>query len=275
MLVTERIGRVRVYASGEPDAELLHTATIPDVRAELESGLMGIAVHGTSVFVCASRDPGDDWKVELLRSTLAGDGSLAPFDVMPIGETTGGARHQGCAVEIDASDHLWLSVGDANLPAGEKHRPGSGAAQRNPASEPRRMVPADTPFGPRSSEAASQPAGPGMRAGGAVWEARTAPTRTTGQPISPVANTDTRAHGAAATPIPDGADHFRILAPEWRPLTTLANSGATFLTATTGRLGGDLILSTLKRRTLGAFRLGRHDHPKSPARPPFGRLRAR
>src|SRR5687767_12932219 len=37
MLVTERIGRVRVYAGGEPGAELLSTAEIPDVRAELES----------------------------------------------------------------------------------------------------------------------------------------------------------------------------------------------------------------------------------------------
>ena len=37
MLVTERIGRVRVYAGPEANAELLHTAAIPDVRAELES----------------------------------------------------------------------------------------------------------------------------------------------------------------------------------------------------------------------------------------------
>ncbi len=128
MLVTERIGRVRVYASGEPDAELLSTTTIPDVRAELESGLMGIAVNGDAVFVCASRDPGDDWKVELLRSTLADDGSLSPFEPLPIGETTGAARHQGCAVEVDATDRLWLTIGDANLPAGE-----------NPAQDPDRL----------------------------------------------------------------------------------------------------------------------------------------
>ena len=70
MLVTERIGRVRVYASGEPSAPLLHTATIPDVRVELESGLMGIAVHDDAVFVCASRDRGGEWSVELLRSSL-------------------------------------------------------------------------------------------------------------------------------------------------------------------------------------------------------------
>ena len=148
MLVTERIGRVLVFANGGPDAELLSTATVPDVRAELESGLMGIAIHGQAVFVCASRDPGDAWRVQLLRSTLADDGSLEPFEVVPIGEITGAPRHQGCAVEVDADDHLWLSVGDANLPAGE-----------NRAQDPDRLngkvlrlnlngsIPADNPFG--------------------------------------------------------------------------------------------------------------------------------
>ena len=57
MLVTERAGRVLVFDSGEPGAALLHTATVPDVRAELESGLMGIAIAADTVFVCASRHP--------------------------------------------------------------------------------------------------------------------------------------------------------------------------------------------------------------------------
>ncbi|HET9416429.1 MAG TPA: PQQ-dependent sugar dehydrogenase, partial [Candidatus Limnocylindria bacterium] len=75
MVVTERIGRVRVFASADPAAQLLHTATVPDVRAELESGLMGIAIDGDAVFVCATRGPDADdhasWRVDLLRSTLA------------------------------------------------------------------------------------------------------------------------------------------------------------------------------------------------------------
>ncbi|HET7646225.1 MAG TPA: PQQ-dependent sugar dehydrogenase [Candidatus Limnocylindria bacterium] len=122
MLVTERAGRVRVYASGEPNAELLTTATIPDVRAELESGLMGIAVHGDTVFVCATRGPSADastWHVELLRASLARDGSLSTFAPLAIGPTIGGPRHQGCAVQIGPDGLLWFSIGDANLPAGE------------------------------------------------------------------------------------------------------------------------------------------------------------
>ncbi|HET8777405.1 MAG TPA: PQQ-dependent sugar dehydrogenase, partial [Candidatus Limnocylindria bacterium] len=122
MLVTERIGRVLVFASAEAGAELLTTATIPDVRAELESGLMGIAVDGTTVYVCASRDPGGDggapWRVDLMRATLSGDGSLSAFEPMPIGETIGGPRHQGCAVEV-AEGFLWLTIGDANMPDGQ------------------------------------------------------------------------------------------------------------------------------------------------------------
>ena len=67
--------------------------------------------------------------------------------MVPIGEITGAPRHQGCAVEVDATDHLWLSVGDANLPAGE-----------NRAQDPDRLngkvlrltldgsIPADNPF---------------------------------------------------------------------------------------------------------------------------------
>ena len=120
MVVTERAGRVFVFASGEAGAQLLHTARVPDVRAELESGLMGIAVDGTTVFVCASRDPDDaPWRIELLRSTLAEDGTLAPFEVVPLGgEAVGGPRHQGCAVEVGLG-HLWMTIGDANLPAGQ------------------------------------------------------------------------------------------------------------------------------------------------------------
>ena len=56
--------------------------------------------------------------MDVLRSTLADDGSLAPFEAVPIGEAEGGPRHQGCAVEV-ADGYLWLSIGDANQPAGE------------------------------------------------------------------------------------------------------------------------------------------------------------
>ena len=61
MFVTERPGRIRVYASGQPGAALLGTTVVANVRSEHESGLNGIAVdvdYGANpyVYVCASRD---------------------------------------------------------------------------------------------------------------------------------------------------------------------------------------------------------------------------
>ena len=264
MLVTERIGRVRVYASGEPGAALLHTATIPDVRAELESGLMGIAVHDDAVFVCASRDPGGDWKVELLRSTLAADGSLAPFEVVPIGPTTGAPRHQGCAVEVDGSDHIWLTIGDANLPVGE-----------NPAQDPDRLngkvlrvnldgsAPTDNPFGNAVySLGHRNPQGLAFAPDGAVWEVEHGTDENDEiNLLQPGGNYGYPCFtGADATgPIPDGCGPASdYLAPAWASGSpTLATSGATFLIGPGWRdWEGDLIVSTLKEDDLRRFSVG-------------------
>ena len=261
MLVTERIGRVRVYASGEPGAVLLHTATIPDVRGELESGLMGIAIHGESVFVCASRDHGDDWHVELLRSTLADDGSLSPFEMVPIGATTGGPRHQGCAVQVDATDHLWLSVGDANQPAGE-----------NAAQDPERLngkvlrveldgsVPADNPFGNAVySLGHRNPQGLAFAPDGAVWEVEHGTDENDEvNLLQPGGNYGYACFtGADAIgPIPDGCGQpSDYIAPAWASGSpTLATSGATFLVGGGwGDWEGDLVVSTLKEEDLRRF----------------------
>jgi glucose/arabinose dehydrogenase len=171
MLVTERVGRVRVFAGPGRDARLLHTTTIPLVRAELESGLMGIAIHEDAVFVCASRDGADGWRVELLHSTLSADGSLAAFEPVPIGELAGGPRHQGCAVEVDTSGHVWFSVGDANQPAGaneaqDRHRL-NGKVLRVKLDG---SVPADNPFGNEVfSLGHRNPQGLAFAADGSTW----------------------------------------------------------------------------------------------------------
>jgi len=264
MLVTERIGRVRVYASGAPGAELLHTASIPGVRAELESGLMGIAVRGASVFACASRDPGDGWRIELLRSTLATDGSLGPFEAMPIGEMTGAARHQGCAVEVDATEHLWLAVGDANLPAGE-----------NRAQDPNRLngkvlrlqldgsVPYDNPFGSAVySLGHRNPQGLAFAPDGGIWEVEHGTDEN--DEINLLRSGGNYGYpcftGADATgPIPDGCGPASdYLAPAWASGSpTLATSGATFLVgAGWGDWEGDLLVSTLKEEDLRRFSIG-------------------
>ena len=264
MLVTERAGRVLVFAGPERDAELLHTAVIPDVRAELESGLMGIAVHETTVFTCASRDPGGDggepWRVELLRSTLASDGSLAPFEIVPIGEAAGGPRHQGCAVEIGAG-HLWVSIGDANLPVGH-----------NRAQDPEILngkvlrlamdgsVADDNPFGSAVFTLGHRnPQGIAISAGGVVMAVEHGPD--INDEINVIVAGSNYGYpcftGASdAGPIPDGCSPASgYMPPVWASgSATLATSGAMFLTGSSwGDWEGDLIVSTLKEEDLRRY----------------------
>jgi glucose/arabinose dehydrogenase len=262
MLVTERIGRVRVYASGKPGAALLSTAVVPHVRAELESGLMGIAVHGDDVVTCATRGIGDEpWDVDLLRASLAADGTLSPFVALPIGEATGGPRHQGCAVEIDAAAHVWVSIGDANQPAGS-----------NRAQDPRwlngkvlRVALDGTPVAgnPSGGRVFSlghrNPQGIAMNADGLVLAVEHGTDENDEINIlEPGGNYGYPCYTGADAPgpIPDGcgkADIYR--APAWasrRP--TLATSGAEFLIGDGwGDWEGDLVVTTLKEEDVRRF----------------------
>jgi glucose/arabinose dehydrogenase len=265
MIVTERIGRVLVFAGADADADLLHTATIPDVRAELESGLMGIAVHGDSVFVCATRGPDLEdhatWRVDVLRSALAADGSLTPFETLPIGPAQGAPRHQGCALEIGPDERLWLTIGDANLPAGQNRA-------QDPASlngkvvrlELDGSVPADAAF---PSGAVSighrNPQGLAFRADGLVLEVEHGTdVNDEINVIRPGAN-----YGYPCVtgdsepgPIPDAcAPDAELTAPAWASgAPTLATSGATFLTGDPwGSWAGTLVVTTLKEEDLRRF----------------------
>ncbi len=289
MLVTERIGRVRVYASGKPGAELLYTAEIPDVRAELESGLMGIAIHDDTVFVCASRDPGGDdgdpWRVDLMSATLAGDGSLSAFEPLAIGPTTGGPRHQGCAVEVDADEQLWISIGDANQPAGE-----------NRAQDPAQLngkilrlnadgTAADgNPFdSPVYSLGHRNPQGVAIRSDGLVIAAEHGTDAN--DEINVIVAGGNYGYpcvtGASDSgPITEGCDPATdYLAPAWASGSpTLATSGATFLVGQDwSDWEGDLVVSTLKEEDLRRFSVspdGAVTFEETLLDGRFGRLRA-
>jgi glucose/arabinose dehydrogenase len=288
MLVTERAGRVLVFESSAPKAPLLHTATIPDVRAELESGLMGIAVNGTTVYVCASRDPGGDagdpWRVELLRSTLADDGSLAPFEVLPIGDAMGGPRHQGCAVEA-ADGFLWVSIGDANQPVG-------GNRAQDPDSlngkilrlELDGLTPDDNPFGSAVySLGHRNPQGIAVSSSGLVLAAEHGTdVNDEINVIVPGGNYGYPCFTGVSEvgPISDGCGPASgFLPPVWASGSpTLATSGATFLTdASWGDWDGDLIVSTLKEEDLRRFSIspsGELAEEETLLDGQFGRLRA-
>ena len=265
MLVTERAGRVLVYAGAEPGSSVVHVAVIPDVRAELESGLMGIAVDGTSVFVCATRGSADatTWEVQLLRATLAADGSLSPFDVLPIGPARGASRHQGCAVEVDATGDVWLSIGDANLPAGEHGSQDPGVLNGKVLRvRPDGSVPEGAPFGPASpvvSLGHRNPQGLALGSDGVVVTVEHGTDENDEiNIIEPGGNYGYPCFtGAVAVgPIPDGCGPARdYLAPAWASGTpTLATSGVTFLTGPMWEeWEGDLIVTTLKEEDLRRF----------------------
>ncbi|MDP9272950.1 MAG: PQQ-dependent sugar dehydrogenase [Chloroflexota bacterium] len=124
MVVTEREGRIRIYASAKADAELLSTVQIPDVLSLGEGGGLGIAVDREFAkfpyaYVCATRDPdGAEGKApavnELLRFRFGKDNALTVDGPPLITGMRANKNHNGCAVEMDATDHIWLTVGDAN-----------------------------------------------------------------------------------------------------------------------------------------------------------------
>ena len=289
MLVTERIGRVRIFAGPEAGAELLHTSAIPDVRAELESGLMGIAVDGSSVFVCATRGAADpaSWQVQLLRATLRSDGTLSAFAALPVGPIRGAPRHQGCAVEIDAASDVWLSIGDANLPAGENAAQDPGALNGKILRvHPDGTVPADNPLGPDSpvfSFGHRNPQGLAFGPDGLVVAVEHGTDENDEiNLIEPGGNYGYPCFTGmdSVGPITDGcgpaADY---LAPAWESgAPTLATSGITFLAgAAWGDWEGDLVVTTLKEEDLRRFTLaddGSAEEAETLLDGRFGRLRA-
>jgi glucose/arabinose dehydrogenase len=138
MVVTERPGRIRVYASPDPRAPLLQTVEVANVRAEGEAGLMGIAVDvdfpdEPFVYVCASldedRDEGESpWHNALLRFRFedSGDGRLVTDGVLFDEPMVAAVHHNGCAVEMDRERHLWFTMGDGNV----------SVLEVNPAQDP-------------------------------------------------------------------------------------------------------------------------------------------
>jgi glucose/arabinose dehydrogenase/putative cell wall-binding protein len=118
MLVTERPGRVRVYSSGAVGASLVRTVTVPSVQSIGESGLMGIAVDidfasNRFVYLCASRQIGDSFVNQVLRYTIAANGSWGGLKVL-LGGMRANNIHNGCALEMDRFGKLWIGMGDSN-----------------------------------------------------------------------------------------------------------------------------------------------------------------
>lgn len=119
MFVTERPGRVRVYAGGGWHARLLATTTLGGVRAEGESGVMGIALHPQfatrrKAYICESRSVGGAWLNQLIRYRVDGGWHLH-FGKVLVSGIVANTIHNGCAVEMGPGGKIFMSTGDAGV----------------------------------------------------------------------------------------------------------------------------------------------------------------
>ncbi|TMB57571.1 MAG: PQQ-dependent sugar dehydrogenase [Chloroflexi bacterium] len=155
MFVTERPGRVRVYAGGGIGATLLATTTLPNVQSDGEAGVMGIAVDhdfnaNRLVYICVSRTVNGQWLNQLIRYKVTTDWHLE-HDRTLIGlGMHANTFHDGCAVEEGPDHRIWLSMGDA----------GDAMAAQDPTALNGKIlritrnggVPADNPIMPGTSQ---------------------------------------------------------------------------------------------------------------------------
>lgn len=276
MLVTERVGRLSVFESGEPGAPRLGSYDIPDAVAIGEGGAMGIAVdldfaNHPFAYVCVSRDAdGPDgpepYVNEVLKYRVGADHSLTlegPLFAQQIGANR---QHNGCAVEMGSDGMLWISVGD-NLHAREDW-PGDLSRLNGKVLRARRdgKVPDDNPRFDGQTEPGfvysrghRNPQGIAFTASGEVYVSEHGPT--VNDEVNHVVagghygwgcytGTDTPWEKPPPTCAPSDA----YLPPAWASGDpTIATSGATFLGNEWGKWSGNLIVATLKEHDLRRF----------------------
>ena len=117
MYVTERPGRIRIFASTAVGATRLRTFTVPNVRAEGEAGLMGIVLHprfatNGYLYVCASRMDEGEWRNQVLRYRVSG--TTLTFSRYIVRRGMRAAHiHNGCRLRFGADGKLYITMGDA------------------------------------------------------------------------------------------------------------------------------------------------------------------
>ena len=117
MLVTERVGNLLVFESAEPNARRLANLAITGVRAQGESGLMGIAIDpkfasNGFLYLCASRTDQGQWLNQILRYRL--EGNALTLDGFVIREgMRAAAIHDGCRIAFGPDGKLWATMGES------------------------------------------------------------------------------------------------------------------------------------------------------------------
>jgi glucose/arabinose dehydrogenase len=116
MFVTERMGNVLMFESGKANAKRITTLKVPDVHAMGEAGVMGIvadpdfATNG-SLYVCASRMDGADWRNQILRLHASAD-QLSLDGYLIRSGLLAASIHDGCRLRIGPDSKLWVTMGE-------------------------------------------------------------------------------------------------------------------------------------------------------------------
>ena len=147
LLVTERPGRVRVVENGRLAARPL--ATLPDIEAKGERGLMGIALapdYGSSkrLYLCYAYDAREGPRVRIARfRDDSSSGGLSERTVILEG-IPAAQYHAGCRLRFGPDGKLYATTGDATngKVAQEMSSLGGKTLRLNPDG----TIPADNPF---------------------------------------------------------------------------------------------------------------------------------
>ena len=117
MFASERVGNLLVYASAAPGAAQLANNAIAGVHATGEAGLMSIELdpdfaNNAFLYVCVSRDDEGQWRNQVLRYRVVGNGLV--FDAYVIRRGMAAAtNHDGCRIRFGPDGKLWVTMGDA------------------------------------------------------------------------------------------------------------------------------------------------------------------
>jgi glucose/arabinose dehydrogenase len=117
ILFDERSGQLHTYDLKSNEAK--NIGVVPNVRAEGEGGLLGLALDkdfGTNRYVYACYNHNGPFRtVRVTRFKLSRSNEPSGYtDIISDIESKAG-RHSGCRMAMDSSGHLWIGTGDSAI----------------------------------------------------------------------------------------------------------------------------------------------------------------